>query len=158
KVWDLKTHFRTALPDVVTLPQLFKNNGYFVRGMGKIYHIGFDDPPSWSVPWENPSAQAYGSPAVRAMVRNKHQKAIAEGKKEEEADRVGRAPAFEGADVPDSTFHDGALADLAISALRDIKKTNQPFFLAVGFIRPHLPFVSPKKYWDLYDPEKIPLA
>src|SRR5512143_2445423 len=48
KVWDLKTHFRTALPDVVTLPQHFKNNGYLAQGMGKIYHGGFNDPPSWS--------------------------------------------------------------------------------------------------------------
>ncbi len=53
KVWDLETHFRKALPDVVTLPQHFKKNGYFVQGMGKIYHGGFDDPPSWSVPWTN---------------------------------------------------------------------------------------------------------
>src|SRR6266480_3935589 len=53
KVWDLVTHFRKALPDVVTLPQLFKNNGYFVQGMGKLYHGGYDDPPSWSVPWQN---------------------------------------------------------------------------------------------------------
>ena len=56
KVWDLFTHFRTAIPDVVTLPQLFKNNGYFVQGMGKIYHGNFDDPQSWSVPWTNPKA------------------------------------------------------------------------------------------------------
>ena len=52
KVWDLRTHFRKALPDVVTLPQHFKHNGYFVQGMGKIFHGGFDDPPSWSVPWK----------------------------------------------------------------------------------------------------------
>lgn len=54
KVWDLETHFRKALPDVVTLPQLFKNNGYFVQGMGKLYHGSLDDPQSWSVPWTNP--------------------------------------------------------------------------------------------------------
>ena len=60
KVWDLETHFRAALPDVVTLPQHFKNNGYFVQGMGKIYHGGFDDAPSWSVPWQATKAQQYG--------------------------------------------------------------------------------------------------
>ena len=159
KVWDLKTHFRTALPDVVTLPQLFKNNGYFVQGMGKIYHSGFDDAPSWSVPLGTPNAEAYGSAESRAIVTKKRLKAIAEGKNEQEAAGRARGPAFEGADVPDTTFHDGVLADMAVAALRDLqKKTNQPFFLAVGFIRPHLPFVSPKKYWDLYDPAKIPLA
>ena len=57
KVWDLETHFRKALPDVVTLPQLFKNNGYFVQGMGKLYHGSLDDPQSWSVPWTNPKKE-----------------------------------------------------------------------------------------------------
>jgi len=62
KVWDLVTHFRTAIPDVVTLGQHFKNNGYFVQGMGKIYHGGYDDPPTWSVPWQTPKAVAYALP------------------------------------------------------------------------------------------------
>lgn len=67
-------------------------------------------------------------------------------------------PPVECADVPDATYHDGALADMAIAALREIAEKGQPFWLGVGFIRPHLPFVAPKKYWDLYDPEKIDLA
>ena len=158
KVWDLKTHFRKALPDVVTLPQLFKDNGYFVQGMGKIYHIGFNDPPSWSVPWTNPKTEAYASADNKALVRKRRQKAIAEGKNEDGVQTVARAAAYEGEPVPDNTFHDGALADNAVAALRALKGKNQPFFLAVGFVRPHLPFVSPKKYWDLYDPAKIPLA
>ncbi|HWH70886.1 MAG TPA: sulfatase, partial [Candidatus Sulfotelmatobacter sp.] len=158
KVWDLETHFRKALPEVVTLPQLFKNHGYFVQGMGKIYHNGFNDPPSWSVPFKTPKAAAYGSPESLALISKKRQQAIAEGKNEETIQKTARGPAFEGADVPDDTFHDGALAEMAIAALRDLKQKPQPFFLAVGFIRPHLPFVAPKKYWDLYDPEKIPLA
>ena len=156
KVWDLKTHFRKALPDVVTLPQLFKNNGYFVQGMGKIYHGGYNDPPSWSVPWTTPKAAAYASAENLALVRKKRQQAIADGRNEERAQLAARGMAYEGADVPDNTFHDGELADMAVTALREIKQKNQPFFLAVGFIRPHLPFVSPKKYWDLYDPAKIP--
>jgi iduronate 2-sulfatase len=158
KVWDLKTHFRKALPDVVTLPQHFKNNGYFVQGMGKIYHSGYNDPPSWSVPWTNPKVEAYGSAENKDLVKKRRQKAIAEGKNEAGVMQVARAAAYEGAPVPDNTFHDGALAEMAVTALREIKEKKQPFFLAVGFIRPHLPFVSPKKYWDLYDPAKIPLA
>ncbi|MEK7677703.1 MAG: sulfatase [Verrucomicrobiota bacterium] len=158
RVWDLETHFRKALPDVITLPQLFKNHGYFVQGMGKIYHGGFDDPPSWSVPWKAPKAQAYGSLESRMLVSQKRQQAIADGKNEQDIQKTVRGPAYEGADVPDNAFHDGALADMAVAVLRDIKQKNQPFFLAVGFIRPHLPFVSPRKYWDLYDPAKIPLA
>jgi len=158
RVWDLQTHFRKALPDVVTLPQLFKNHGYFVQGMGKIYHSGFNDPESWSVPWKAPKAQAYGLAENRAMVSRKRQQAIVEGKNEKDAQSAARGPAFEGGDVPDTTFHDGMLADMAVAALRDIQAKKQPFFLAVGFIRPHLPFVSPKRYWDLYDASKIPLA
>ncbi len=157
KVWDLKTHFRKALPDVVTLPQLFKNNGYFTRGMGKIYHHGYDDPPSWSVPWLNPRGESYGLPENRNLVSKKRSEALASGKNEDEIVVIKGLP-FEGADVPDNTFHDGALADEAIAALKELKQKQQPFFLAVGFIRPHLPFVAPKKYWDLYDPAKIALA
>jgi iduronate 2-sulfatase len=60
--------------------------------------------------------------------------------------------------VPDDTFHDGKVADLAVTTLRDLSKKSEPFFLAIGFVKPHLPFVAPKKYWDLYDPAKIQLA
>jgi arylsulfatase A-like enzyme len=160
KVWDLVTHFRKALPDVVTLPQLFNQNGYFVQGMGKLFHGGFDDPQSWSVPWTSPKTGhgAYGLPENNAIVQAK----VAASKDAPPKKGGGKVrnygPAFESSDVPDNTFHDGALADMAVSALRDCAKKNQPFWLGVGFIRPHLPFVSPKKYWDLYDPAKIALA
>lgn len=165
KVWDLETHFRVALPNVVTLGQHFKNHGYFVQGMGKIYHGGFDDAPTWSVPWQTPRAQAYGLPENLAL--NQRQNAVVEpdgkakkkGRKGKQATpRNSRGPAFEGADVPDETFHDGKVAALAVSTLREISRKPEPFFLAVGFVKPHLPFVAPKKYWDLYDPAKIQLA
>ncbi len=158
KVWDLETHFRTAIPNTITLPQHFKNNGYFVQGMGKLFHGGFDDAPSWSTPWTNPKAQNYGAQENIELVARKTAEAKKEGQKGKQAKRNSRGPAFEGADVPDDTFHDGALADMAIKALRDLKDKKQPFWLGVGFIRPHLPFVAPKKYWDLYDPKQIELA
>jgi arylsulfatase A-like enzyme len=160
KVWDLVTHFRTALPDVVTLPQHFKNNGYFVQGMGKLYHGGFDDPPSWSVPWSSPKGLkgTYALPENMELVRKSREAARQAGKTGRELQRSGRGPAYEAADVPDNTFHDGALADMAVKALQDIKAKGQPFFLGVGFVKPHLPFVAPKKYWDLYDRSKIELA
>lgn len=148
KVWDLVTHFRTAIPDVVTLPQHFKNNGYFVQGMGKLYHGGYDDPQSWSVPWATPKAISYGIPENEAR-----QKAS----RNQEGQGI-RGPAFEGADVPDNTFQDGKVAELAVKTLGEMAKKNQPFWLGVGFVKPHLPFVAPKKYWDLYDPAKIQLA
>ena len=166
KVWDLETHFRDALPNVVTLGQHFKNHGYFVQGMGKIYHGSLDDAPTWSVPWQSSRGQAYGLPANLAL--NNRQPAAAEpagdtvkksGKKKKAATpKNSRGPAFEGADVPDDTFTDGANATLAVATLGQLAKKKEPFFLAVGFSKPHLPFVAPKKYWDLYDPAKIPLA
>jgi arylsulfatase A-like enzyme len=166
QVWDLKTHFRTALPDVVTLGQHFKNHGYFVQGMGKIYHGGFDDPPSWSVPWQTPKAPAYALPENLALNERQNAGDEPDGEpkkkgarqKKEPTPKNSRGPAFEGADVPDDTFLDGKVAELAVSVLKQIRQKQQPFFLAVGFAKPHLPFVSPKKYWDLYDPATIQLA
>ncbi len=162
KVWDLETHFRAALPNVVTLGQHFKNHGYFVQGMGKIYHGSLDDAPTWSVPWQSSRGQSYGLPENIAL--NNRQPAATDtgkksGKKKKEATpRNSRGPAFEGADVPDDTFTDGQNATLAVATLGQLAKKKEPFFLALGFAKPHLPFVAPKKYWDLYDPAKIVLA
>lgn len=145
QVWDLVTHFRKAMPDVVTLPQHFKQNGYFVQGMGKIFHPGYDDERSWSVPWQTPKAPTY------ANTKSAPEKDDDKGKQKD-------GPAFEAGDVADGFYKDGQVADLAVKTLRGLKNKAEPFFLAVGFAKPHLPFVSPKKYWDLYDPAKIPLA
>jgi iduronate 2-sulfatase len=145
KVWDLVTHFRDALPDVVTLPQHFKQNGYFVQGMGKIFHPGYDDPRSWSVEWQSPEAPTYAQ---------KHAKTI----HDEDKPRGKDGPPLESAAVADDFYKDGKVADLAVRTLPGLAKKSEPFFLAVGFARPHLPFVSPKKYWDLYDPAQIQLA
>lgn len=151
KVWDLKTHFRKALPDVVTLPQLFKNNGYFAQGMGKIYHVGYDDPVSWSVPWAAPK------PASMSELQSQDPDAPPAVKKFRDS-KEGRGPAFRAVDLADNELYDGMLAEMAVTALNGVKDRQEPFFLAVGFIKPHLPFVSPKKYWDLYDPAAIPPA
>lgn len=154
KVWDLNTHFRAALPDVVTLPQFFKNHGYFAQGMGKIYHGGYEDPPSWSVPWTQPDEdKSSGRTATRPADAGKKEKG-----KSGEARKRDRGQAFRATDGPDNALYDGLLADMAIAALQKIQAQNQPFFLAVGFKKPHLPFVSPQQYWDLYDPMEIPLA
>jgi iduronate 2-sulfatase len=159
KVYDLQTHFRKALPDVVALPQHFKQNGYFTQGMGKLYHGGLDDPRSWSTPWAAPKTThgAYGLEENRAIVRAKVEASKSVPQKPGVKVR-NYGPPFESSEVPDNTFHDGALADMAVEALGQVAKKDQPFWLGVGFIRPHLPFVAPKKYWDLYDPAKIELA
>jgi iduronate 2-sulfatase len=157
KVWDLETHFRVALPDVVTLPQHFKNNGYFVQGMGKLYHGGFDDPQSWSTPWTDGKTKGgtYALEENRKVVESRTE-AAAKLKRGQRA--ASKGVAFESADVPDDRYHDGATALLAVAALQELATKDQPFWLGVGFSRPHLPFVAPKKYWDLYDPATIELA
>ncbi len=160
KVWDLVTHFRAALPDVVTLPQNFKNNGWFVQGMGKIFHSNFDDPPSWSVPWQAPKALSYASKENLAMAKDQSETESGPGapKPKKKTAANSRGPAFEAGDVPDDYYIDGKVAGLAVNTLQKLAEKKEPFFLAVGIAKPHLPFVSPKKYWDLYDPAKIQLA
>jgi len=144
RIWDLPTHFRDTTPDALTLPQHFKNNGYFTQNIGKIYHNWIHklegDPVSWSVPAE--------------MHFNNHgnDKPMVEGKL---PPNLAKDPKCEMMDVPDEAYFDGRIAAKAVTALQDIKKKGEPFFLAVGFWKPHSPFNAPKKYWDLYDREKI---
>lgn len=143
KVWDLSTHFRRAIPDVTTLPQHFKNHGYFTQSLGKIYHSGLDDQLSWSVPSLNPEAP-FGRPPQTTR----------DGATKAEI----RGPAIGNVDVSEGTLHDGQLTEMALKALGEVASKKEPFFLGVGYIRPHLPFIAPPKYWELYDPAKLSLA
>ena len=152
RIYDLETHFRTTIPDVVTLPQYFKNNGYFTQSFGKVYHGRLDDPPSWSVPHTPNGANQYADAKVIAALKG-------EGADMSEVGGKTKGPAWEIAECEDSQLPDGWIADHAIEALRKIKDGGKPFFLAVGFLKPHLPFVAPKKYFDLYPPaEAIDLS
>ena len=144
KVWDLNTHFREARPKAVTLPQHFKNHGYHARSIGKIFHGGgkpSKDPPSWS---EAPLFDDVRDPKMRYATQKNLQ-----GKGHKRA-------ASESAEVPDNAYVDGLVYQAAEKALVDLKKDRKPFFLAVGFRKPHLPFSAPKKYWDLYRRKDIP--
>jgi arylsulfatase A-like enzyme len=157
KVYDLETHFRTNLPDVVTLPQHFKASGYFTRSVGKIFHGGLDDARSWSEPPAKAGRPMYLLPENQALVARKAEAVKGKTFKTPSARYNAMAgPAWECADVPDNAYSDGAIADAAIEMLRAAK--DKPFFLAVGFLKPHLPFIAPKKYWDLYKREAIPQA
>lgn len=142
KVWDLVTDFRQVNPNVVTMPQYFRSKGYETSGMGKIYHTTGpgNDAPSWSVPYRKPESSH--SKYVLPFTPNS----------------IGRGPAYECADVPDETYRDGQLANMATAMLDSLSRNDKPFFLAVGFIRPHLPFNAPKKYWDLYDRDEFEVA
>ncbi len=173
KVYDLQTHFRLHLPEVVTLPQHFKRHGYHAQGLSKIYHGGLDDPQSWSVPHWRPQGPGYGKPetlaALQAQAKQLRAKykgpASSVAKRDPKTGTVlkrtrpryrARGPAWEDPDVPDGALPDGKTADRAVELLRQIK--DRPFFLAAGFLKPHLPFVAPKKYYDLYRREDLKLA
>jgi iduronate 2-sulfatase len=159
------THFREKNPDVITLPQHFKNNGYVTMTIGKIFHLGKEDPISWTEtlkpttlgkPYLPKPAGGYQLPENRKLWLQRAEAARKEGLSGEQLGGRLNGPATECADVPDQAYADGVTADTAILALREHK--NQPFFLAVGFLKPHLSFVAPKKYWDMYDPAKLQLA
>ena len=159
KVYDLVTHFRSTVPDVVTLPQHFKNQGYYTRSFGKIYHAGLDDSLSWSEKSVVPAYAMYALPINQELVaRKKKALSLKIGSSPVAQYNATTGPAYECADVPDNTYGDGVITDAAISLLKESKMKDNPFFLAVGFFKPHLPFVAPKKYWDLYDEQTIALA
>ncbi len=161
KVHDIETHFRKTVPNAVTLPQLFKQNGYYTRGFYKVFHLaGFDpgignlnDPPSWSAPHVLPKKSVYGPDGAK-LLADAYARLAASGKKASYTD-IPRSVALEAPDVADSDLSDGEMADAVIAELE--AKRNEPFFLAAGFYKPHLPHVAPKRYWDLYDPAKLKL-
>jgi arylsulfatase A-like enzyme len=153
-VYDLVTDFRKALPNAVTLSQRFKDAGYFAVSVGKIYHPGLDDPASWSVPNTYKLGGAFFDPNLVHENKPAGKARGDEGAADEDAPVRGRS--FEIADVADDELPDGKVAAHAIELLRANK--DRRFFIAAGFLRPHLPFVAPRRYYDLYPPESIRLA
>jgi iduronate 2-sulfatase len=161
KIEDIDTFFRHTVPEVVTLPQYFKEHGYRAIYFGKVFHAGqTDDDHSWSANsagHERREGGEYQLPASRAEVQRRRTAAIA-AYGSAGIDGLAGGPAWEAADAPDNAYPDGRTAEAAVAALHELKTAGQPFFLAVGFHKPHLPFVAPKKYFDLYDPATLPLA
>ena len=154
-IYDLGTNFRKATPDAVTFAQHFRNAGYRTQALGKIFHVGHgnhEDSASWSVPHFQAKTVAYALPASRAKEGLTREEALFSNAPGGAA-RLPRGAATEAADVADSAYPDGVLADEAIRRLRAARdKPEEPWLIAVGFLKPHLPFCAPKKYWDLYDP------
>lgn len=184
-VYDLVTHFRRKVPAAVTLPEHFRRNGYHTVSVGKVFHGGLDDPQSWSEPsWVPPLQEftgvqvvpglEYAAPENVALLREEWEEERAAGRRLKiepvETDAASglpvviaypkyiTGPTWEMPDVPDETLPDGAIAARAVRTLRSLKDRG-PFFLAVGIRKPHLPFVAPRKYFDLYPPASaMPLA
>jgi iduronate 2-sulfatase len=138
------------VPGVVSLPMHFKNNGYHTVSLGKVYHHQNDGKGSWSeTPWSPQGDwqgwQAYVLPESHRQIEPRPNGTGING------------PSFEWPDAPDHIYPDGMIADEAVRRLRQFGNSNEPFFLAVGFMKPHLPFNAPKKYWDMYDFNEIKL-
>jgi len=160
RISQIGPFLRETMPEVVTLPQHFKNQGYFTRSLGKIYHVGIDDPASWSVPPWHSKKPRYG-PEGSAMVARRVADLRAAGQaipqKGENAPFYG-GPAFEAPELADDDLLDGDTVREALEAMRALAANpQQPFFLAVGFSNPHVPWVAPKRYWDLYRTDDMPL-
>jgi iduronate 2-sulfatase len=179
QVWDLQTLIRDKNPEITTLPQYLKANGYVTSAMGKIFDPRSvdkeHDAVSWSVPYKNKFkypegyedivVEAFQSPEMKAKF--KELQAQRNGKKNGDKNTDFDNPKItrqdimvstESMDVPDDAYFDGAMTNYAIQQLKKQKNTTQPFFMAVGFHKPHLPFVAPQKYWNLYDRNTIQIA
>jgi arylsulfatase A-like enzyme len=177
KVYNMEVRMRDLNPDILTLPQHLRAQGYSTLGIGKVYDsrcVDQDiDKPSWSVPYYKTDdkyyARGFGEPVVgryqsaasRMEAERLTKEAQAQGMTKPQLrqflqDKV--KPAVENADVPDNAYNDGANVLQAIDILGGLSKQDGPFFFAVGLAKPHLPFVAPKKYWDLYRREDMPVA
>ena len=148
-VYGLKTRLSKVLPNHVSLPKWFKQNGYDTISIGKVYHHRNDDLDAWStIPFPaKKSTMLYITEEGRRLIKE-NQKTNPNAKK--------RGAPTEMANVPDNAYIDGKLTDYAIKEMKRMKK--RMFFLCIGYRKPHLPFTAPKKYWDMYNTEKLKLA
>lgn len=149
-IQDLWSPLRKNIPDAMSMPRYFKEAGYKTLSYGKVYHHHSDDRENWTELPDKPG-QKYADPEVVQSILERREIANQRGMSTREQFEFTAGPATEAADVDDAVYQDGAVALQAIEALRTYK--DEPFFMCVGFAKPHLPFTAPKKYWDLYDRE-----
>lgn len=150
-LWSNGTHFRELRPDVFTLPQWFKQHGYETRCVGKIFHNWHTQQKGDRRSW---SADAFLHYANHGDDAPQVDGELPPNFAQDLGRNYGNVPLCECRDVPDEAYYDGRVAREALRVLREVK--DRPFFLAVGFWKPHAPFNAPKRYWDLYDPARLP--
>lgn len=157
KIYDIATHFRTTLPDVVSIPQLFHQNGYYTARVGKVYHTdvpgeigldGLDDPGNWDYKY-NP--RGVDHPDEEPLVTNFTPQLTRHSKTGKVL--LGSTISYYESESPDSAMTDSLGADEVIRLLRE--KRDKPFFLAYGLYRPHVPWIVPKAYFEKYPLESI---
>jgi sucrose-6-phosphate hydrolase SacC (GH32 family)/arylsulfatase A-like enzyme len=157
RIFDNQHFLRPQMPDVITLPQHFMNNGWHTVSLGKVFHHSEkepgDDPKSWSEPswYHSETYRSWFNPETLAEMNRKKKLP------EKQRPKIIRGPPYEWSDEPDDSYPDGQTAQKAIETLQRLKTADQPFFLGVGFLKPHLPFTCPRKYWEMYPPETIKL-
>lgn len=163
-LYNFGRQMRDVYPDAVTLPQFFMKAGYHAEAIGKVYHVGHgntNDEASWSIPHHYDKLIEYLLPESTGRQLTREEGLFENTRLYFPKTEIGKLPrgsAWESPDVVDEAYADGRVARKAIDRLRELKKEpDQPFFMAVGFVRPHLPFSAPKKYWDMYDPAKLPM-
>jgi iduronate 2-sulfatase len=166
RVWHLGDRFRDLNPNVVTIPQYFEKYGYHTVSMGKIFHNHMPDSVSFMEPDLRPDdyltagmidrdpESFYVDEALREELAGVREQRLQENPGAY-ADGWAYGRATECTQAPDTAFYDGAQTLLAIQTLKRLRTLDKPFFLALGYFRPHLPFSAPKRYWDLYDRDSI---
>ncbi|MCA9139612.1 MAG: sulfatase, partial [Planctomycetales bacterium] len=163
-LYGLGSELRGWMPQAVTMPQHFAAHGYRTESLGKVFHIGHGnngDPESFSVPHFKEKVIEYVDPSSTDGGKLTREEAYFTNQKLGEIRSLPRGAAYESPDVDDQAYADGRVAAETIRRLRAAKERRgnegTPFFIAAGFARPHLPFSAPKKYWDLYDPNSLPM-
>lgn len=160
-LYSLGMNFREAYPGATTLPQYFAEHGYDTAGIGKVYHVGHgntDDNASWTQPYHFEPVVDYVLEESTGGKLTREEAYFTNAKTGVPNRELPRGMAWEKADVADNAYSDGRIADEGIERLKSYAANDQPFFLALGFTKPHMPFNAPSKYWDIYDREALPLA
>jgi arylsulfatase A-like enzyme len=156
---DYKVRVDIDAPGVKTMPQLFKENGYITMSLGKVFHHPDDALQSWSVtPWRPDYPDSLTQQVNWKDYQSAGNKLIAKTYTPENEVNVFVGKPFEWVEAEDDIYYDGKIANRAVEELAKAAEKEEPFFLAVGFLKPHLPFNAPKKYWDMYSKEDIQLA
>lgn len=163
-LYGLGSDLRKAYPRAVTMPQYFAKHGYRTESLGKVFHIGHGnqgDPDSFSVPHFHDKVIEYLDPESNDGGKITREEALFTNQKLGQIRSLPRGAAYESPMANDAAYADGRVANETVKRLKAAKQRldndGTPFFITAGFVRPHLPFSAPRKYWDMHDPDKLPM-